>query len=284
MITLRNDQLTVKVNPHGAELQSIVRQRDQRELLWQGDPNYWGRRSPILFPIVGKLWNGKYRIGGKEYQLPRHGFARDMDFSITEQRTDEATFTVGDTEQTRAAYPFRFSLSIAYRLEEDSLRVIWTVRNADEKEMLFQIGGHPAFQLAKPAEGIIRIDADKHITRLPTTPDGFIGESETDADNLLGLWHFTEDDFSDDAIILGNSKVRAIALADADDDHIVTVEFPHPCVGIWTPYGKHAPFICIEPWYGIADKQDFKGDFADKQLMNRLQPGATWSSGYTIKA
>jgi len=282
MITLRNQQMSVEISEHGAELQSIVRQRDGRELLWQGDAQYWGRRSPILFPIVGRLWNGVCRIDGKAYEMKHHGFARDMDFSIVDQCEESVTLRLTDTPETLKMYPFRFRLDITYTLKDNRLGVNWTVENTDRREMFFQIGGHPAFKLSRPAEGVVRMNAGEHPLIQAITPSGFVAPKELEADFLSGEWHFKEEDFRDDAIVLGRSQTNVIELADCDDCELVKMEFQHPCVALWTPYGKHAPFLCIEPWYGIADEEGFEGEFRDKLLTNRLLPGAAWHAAYSI--
>ena len=144
MQTLKNDVLTVQVAEHGAELQSIM--KGATEYLWQGDPAYWGRRSPVLFPIVGSVWEKRYRVDGVEYELGHHGFARDMYFVLVSATETEVRYRLESTEETLKKYPYQFVLEIAYRLHGNSLDVIWEVTNPDaEKVMHFQIGAHPAF-------------------------------------------------------------------------------------------------------------------------------------------
>ena len=142
---LSNEYLTIEVSPHGAELQSIRNNRTGHEYLWQGNPAFWGRRSPVLFPIVGSLWNGEYHTGGNTYKMSQHGFARDMDFTIVEETETTLRFKLDSTPETLAAFPFCFSLEISYELNETRLEVGWMVKNLSETVMPFQIGAHPAF-------------------------------------------------------------------------------------------------------------------------------------------
>ena len=144
MQTLKNDVLAVRVAEHGAELQSI--KKGATEYLWQGDPAFWGRRSPVLFPIVGSVWEKRYRVDGVEYELGQHGFARDMEFELVAQTEAELRYRLQSTEGTLKKYPYQFILEIAYRLHGNSLDVVWEVTNpSNDKELHFQIGAHPAF-------------------------------------------------------------------------------------------------------------------------------------------
>ena len=143
METLTNGELTVKVSGHGAELCSIM--KEGKEYLWQADPAFWKRHSPVLFPIVGSLWNGKCRFDGQEYAMSQHGFARDMDFTLLSLTDNEVRYRLMSDEGTMARYPFPFVLEIGYRLDGNKVTVLWSVTNPGEKEMHFQIGAHPAF-------------------------------------------------------------------------------------------------------------------------------------------
>lgn len=143
MKTLSNSELTIKVSPHGAELCSIL--HDGKEYLWQADPAFWKRHSPVLFPIVGSVWENEYRHEGVSYALTQHGFARDMDFELMLELEDEVRYRLVDSEETRKKYPFPFCLEIGYRIEGKKIEVLWKVINTGTREMHFQIGAHPAF-------------------------------------------------------------------------------------------------------------------------------------------
>lgn len=286
MEILKNEQLQVVVSEHGAELQSI-KDAEGKEYLWQGDPKYWGRRSPILFPIVCGLWDDCYRLDGYEYKMARHGFARDLDFKLINKTDTKVTFALEDSPETHRCYPYHFMLSITYRLDGNKIHVIWHVHNTDNNEIHFQIGGHPAFMIPGMKEGdevkgTVRFDNKGKLERLIGNMKGCIIPGRFDVGSQDGIWHFTEESFKEDCVIIDKSQVKQVALLDEDGQPAVTVDTKTPCVGIWAPYGKHAPFVCIEPWYGIHDKVEYSGDFRQKYLMNHLQPGASFLSEYTI--
>ena len=148
MKTLKNTALTLNISLHGAELTSI-RDSFGREFLWQADPAFWKRHSPVLFPIVGSLWDKHFRVNGREYEMGQHGFARDMDFRLVSERDDEMWFELNSSPETLAKYPYKFTLRIGYRLEANKIHVMWEVSGDDSQTMWFQIGAHPAFYLPR---------------------------------------------------------------------------------------------------------------------------------------
>ncbi len=286
MQQLKNDFLTVEVSTLGAELQSIKDQQGH-EYLWQADPNFWPRHSPILFPIVCGLWEGKYRLGKQEYAMERHGFARDMEFKLIKESDTRLTYVLESSEETLKVYPYHFILSVTYKLEKNRIHVIWHVHNIDRQEIHFQIGGHPAFNVpdlheGAPLIGTMCFDNKGAIERVYGNVGGCIRPERFPLNSADGLWEFTEESFKDDAVIIDRSQLSQISLLDKDLHPVVTVDFKAPAVGLWSPYGKNAPFVCIEPWYGIHDEVDYHGDFRNKYLMNHLQPGASFMSEYTI--
>ena len=285
--TLKNQFLEVSVASLGAELQSI-KDSNGKEYLWDGNPEFWGRRSSILFPIVCGLWQGQYRTEGQTFKMERHGFARDTEFELIRKTEDRLTYVLKDSEETMKLYPYRFMLSITYRLEKNTIHVIWHVHNTDTQEIHFQIGGHPAFcvpgcNAGEPLKGKLDLHNEKPVERIFGNVGGCIipGHHEVPTEN--SIWEFNEESFKDDAVIFDQSQIKSISLLDEEDKPAVTLNFRSPAVGIWSPYGKHAPFVCIEPWYGIHDFAEFKGEFRDKYLMNHLQPGASFLSEYTIE-
>ena len=287
MIELKNDLLTVIVSEKGAELQSI-KDANGKEYLWQGDPKYWGRRSPILFPIVCSVNNETYRVDGKEYHLPRHGFARDAEFTLIFQSERKVTLALESSAETKEVYPYDFTLSVSYVLDENKIGVIWHVLNTDSREIHFQIGGHPAFNVPdmKPGadqQGRIRLDNSDPMDALHSYLDGSHEMNEVpfiEAEN--GLMEFSNNTWRNDSIKVHKCQLHRAELLNKAGEAEVTVEFRTPVVAFWSPYGKQAPFVCIEPWYGIGDPRGFDGEFKDKPLMNHLQPGASFMSKYTI--
>ena len=287
MITLKNEQISIVVAEKGAELQSIKDEED-KEYLWQGDARYWPRRSPILFPLVCSVNNDTYRVDGQEYHLPRHGFARDKDFTVIRQGEDRVTLALHESEETLKVYPFCFNLAVTYRLDGNKIHVIWHVENTDSREIHFQIGGHPAFNVpgmkaGDPLEGCITLDNKQPLTGLKSYVDGSHDMEDVPVECEYGVIEFSNHFFRNDSVKIHNSQVRQAVLLDEDDQPAVTVDFRTPVIAFWSPFDKHAPFVCIEPWYGIGDPRGYDGEFRDKPLMNHLQPGASFMSEYTIK-
>jgi galactose mutarotase-like enzyme len=287
MVKLKNEQLSIIVSEKGAELQSI-KDANGKEYLWQGDPQYWNRRSPILFPLVCSVNNDTYRVDGKEYHLPRHGFARDTDFTLIYQSDRKVTFALESSEETKKVYPYDFMLSVSYVLDENKIGVIWHVHNTDTREIHFQIGGHPAFNVPdmKPGEdqqGRIHMDNTDPMDALHSYLDGSHEMDEVpfiEAED--GVMEFSNNTWRNDSIKIHKCQLHRAELLNKACKAEVTVEFRTPVVAFWSPYGKQAPFVCIEPWYGIGDPRGFDGEFKDKPLMNHLQPGASFMSRYTI--
>ena len=287
MEELKNDKITVIISAHGAELQSI-KSAEGREYLWQGDEKYWPRRSPLLFPIVCGLWNGQYRVDGKTYELPRHGFARDMDFEVIEKTESSVTYELTSNEETMKVYPYEFGLNVSYFLNDDMINVGWTVRNMGKEEMHFQIGGHPAFNLpdvgeGDKVEGTLLFDNEQPLTRIIGNTGGCIKPERYDVKTDHHIWAFDEESFADDAVILDKSQVGMAVIVDKEGRPEIGLSFDCPCLGIWTPYGKHAPFLCIEPWLGVHDWAGYEGEFKDQYLINHFLPGATFMASYEIK-
>ena len=285
MEQIKNDQLVLTVSEHGAELQSI-KDNEGNEYLWDGDAKYWNRHSPILFPLVCGLWKDTYRCEGHTYHLSRHGFARDTDFTLIKKSADKITFALTDSEETLKVYPYRFNLAVTYKLDGNKIHVIWHVENTDNRPIYFQIGGHPAFLVpgkkkGEHLEGRLRFD-NPAPQRLYGNTGGCITNGHFPVKTDNGVWSFTEESFNDDAVIFDKSQLRHVELLDNDGKAVVTLDFKTPAVGIWSPAGKHAPFVCIEPWYGIHDWAEYDGEFKDKYLMNKLLPGSSFMSKYTI--
>jgi galactose mutarotase-like enzyme len=265
----------------GAELQS-VKDADGREYMWQAGPE-WSRHSPILFPIVCSVNNNTYVVDGREYHLPRHGFARDAEFTVVSQSPQKVTLALHESEETLKVYPYCFNLAISYKLEGSKIQVIWHVENTDCREIHFQIGGHPAFNVpGGKLEGRIKLDNEAPMTTLKSYPDGSHDMDEVPLEADMGIMEITEDFFRNDSVKIHKCQTHRAMLVDTNGEPAVTVDYKTPVCAFWSPYGKHAPFVCIEPWYGIGDPRGFSGEFKDKPLMNHLLPGASFMSRYTI--
>ena len=289
MHTLKNEILTVQVKEHGAELASI--RKGSVEYLWQADPMFWGRHSPVLFPIVGSVWEKRYRVDGREFELGQHGFARDMDFTMVEGGEDEVRYRLESTEDTLKKYPWPFVLEIAYRLHGNMIDVIWEVSNPGNEDMYFQIGAHPAFNYPDydpqtMERGFLSFDRSEGLECIRIKEKGCV-DAETlypldiPADGLLPLTRETFDKI--DTIMLQDGQIGSVALYRTDRTPWLKLSFEAPVVGIGSPPGKNAPFICLEPWYGRCDRAGYEGDYRDRDWVNLLAPGEKFSSVYTIE-
>ena len=290
MKTIENDYIKVEVNECGAELHSIVRKSDGREFLWQGNPEYWKRRSPVLFPIVGAVWNNEMHVGESKYCLTQHGFARDARFALVSHESAELWMSFSSSEDTLAIYPFDFRLEIGYRLAGSTVEVMWRVKNPSTDEVLhFQIGAHPAFNYIDydpeaQNQGYMRLaPAAADYVLSVIGEKGCLNRSDDTLHTGAGDIEITRNTFDADAIILENSQVQEVTLLARDKTPYLRVSFDAPLVGLWSPArGKYAPFVCIEPWYGRCDREHYTGQYADKEWMQHLAPGADFYTSYKI--
>lgn len=277
LFQISNDKITIQVDSMGAELKSLKRVADAKEYLWQGDPAYWGRTSPVLFPIVGALKNGRYRIGEKEYSMGQHGFARDMEFQLKSQVAAEIWFSLRSDEKTLAVYPYPFLLEIGYELVGSMVIVKWRVSNPEGAPICFSIGGHPGFLCpidpgTDQTQYRLLFDAKEQIVS-SCIEGGLLGKDKKTYKLRDGVLPITADLFDGDALVVENDQAHSVALVKPDGTPYLTVDFDAPLFGIWSPPKKKAPFICIEPWYGRCDSIDFAGTFQDREWGQTLSRG-----------
>lgn len=291
MVTLQNDSIKICIKEHGAELTSILNIKTNEEMLWQGDPAYWKRQSPILFPIVGSVWNNQYTYNGKRYAMSQHGFARDMDFSLIYKDEESVTFELKSSEETKKSYPADFILQIGYKIIGSSIKIFWTVKNIGAENMHFQIGAHPAFNYKgfdpdADIQGFFSLlPVDFTYRRSTITQKGCISDSidEVKYDELC-IIPITKSIFNDDAIILEDSQATIVALLDANRTPYLRITFDAPIVGLWSPAKDcYAPFVCIEPWYGRCDKVGYEGEFSDRDWVLHLKPNESFKTSYSIE-
>jgi galactose mutarotase-like enzyme len=277
METIQNDKLKVIIDKKGAELKSVKHLHHQLEYMWSGDPTFWGKTSPVLFPIVGTLKENTYLHEGKAYHLPRHGFAREKVFSVTKKSSQSITFSLSADDITREVYPFEFTFSINYTIEENRLTVTYEVQNDGNAEMYFSVGGHPAFQLPL-VQGTeyddYRLEFEKKETaeRWPISKEGLIETSPVQFlqdDNEIQL---TKGLFKKDAIVLKHLRSNFVRLASDKTPHGLQFNFQgFPYLGLWA--APNADFICIEPWCGIADSVDTGQNITKKEGIISLPAG-----------
>jgi galactose mutarotase-like enzyme len=283
-IALGSGDLGAEIDPLGAQL-SVLRDGGGRDLLWDGDPAVWKGRAPLLFPIVGALAAGTYRLGSKTYRLPRHGFARDRQFKLVTCTRTAATFELAADRASLEIYPFRFALAVRFELDGPTLTVTTNVHNAGDEPMPASFGYHPAlrwplpfgrersrhwleFEREEPAP-IRRLDADGLLTPV-AHPTPISNRRLVLADAL----------FRDDAVIFDGIRSRTVVYGADTGPRLRLRISDAPYLGVWSKPG--APFICIEPWHGIADPEGFGGDFHAKPGIFVVPPGSARSIEMSI--
>ena len=286
LFQISNDKITVQVDSMGAELKSLKDIATGREYMWNADPKFWKRTSPVLFPLVGGLNGGVYRLEGREYPMGQHGFARDMEFRLKSQVADEIWFTLESDEETLGRYPYPFRLELGYELAGKSVIVKWSVKNPAQECMYFSIGGHPAFLCpveagTKQTDYSIRLDAVDQV--MVSTLDHGLADGKRVPYKLdNGILPVTEHLFDGDALVIEHDQAHSVALVKPDGKAYLTVEFDAPLFGIWSPPKKQAPFICIEPWYGRCDKVNYDGEWTEREWGQALEAGGTFQAEYRI--
>ncbi|WP_331377476.1 aldose 1-epimerase family protein [Sphingomonas sp. 37zxx] len=273
-MTISDEALSAAVNPLGAELSSLT-DTGGREWMTNADPAFWTGRSPLLFPIVGALNGGRYRVDGVTYELPPHGFARRREFAQLGRSDTQVRFRLTDDAATRAIYPFGFALDVEYRIGNGALTIICTVTNQGDTPMPCSFGYHPAFAWPLPGEAgknghMLRFEADEPgmLTRLDR---GLVAGADRASPLADGRTLALDDAlFTEDALIWDGLASRTVDYSGPNGARL-QVAFPGAdTIGVWTKPG--ARFLCIEPWWGIADPRGFTGELRDKPGMMVLAP------------
>jgi galactose mutarotase-like enzyme len=278
--TISNSNLTAQIKHMGAELFSL-KSNLNKEYIWEGNPTFWGKHSPILFPIVGSLKNNSYSYNGKQYPLNRHGFAREMEFELIEKSEESATFSLISTIETKKIYPFDFELQICYSLNETKLNIDYKVINKNEITMPFAIGAHPAFALPGTFEDYNLEFQQDEILNYNLLEEGLISNSTNELqlkNRQLGLKYQL---FEKDALVFKTLKSKSITIL-KNTNPILKVNYSDfPNLGIWTVV--NAPFLCIEPWFGYSDTLDEYDNFSKKEGIQLLEKKKTFESNYSIE-
>lgn len=285
---ISTEEISVVISSRGAELVSVRRNGDDREYIWKGDAKYWKRHSPVLFPLVGRYKDDRYRYHGEEYRMTQHGFARDREFQMVSKDEHEIWFELKADEETLKNYPFQFKLECGYKVIQNSLKVMWKVTNQDTKKMYFSLGAHPAFA---PPVG----DADmtncslKYASEKASIEYSLLNEDGLLLDNRYSLplnnkcVEITAGMFDQDAFVIEDNQAHTVCLEDGNGNPFVTVNFDAPLFGVWSPVKSNVPFVCIEPWYGRCDKADFDGSLEEREWGNALGMDEIFEAGYEIK-
>ncbi len=283
---ISNEQISIQVDSMGAELKSLKKKDTDTEYMWEGDPAYWKRTSPVLFPLVGSLREGSFLLDGKRYPMGQHGFARDLEFQVKSEAANEIWFYMESDAQTLEKYPYAFLLELGYELQESTVIVKWKVTNPADGELYFSIGGHPAFccplQKGEEQEDYrIWFDAKEQVIT-GVIENGLMTAGQAAYPLEDGCLRVTEHLFDHDALVIEHGQVHKVALVKPDGTHYLTVSFDAPLFGVWSPPGKKAPFVCIEPWYGRCDAVDFAGTWQQREWGQCLSAGQCFEASYQI--
>ena len=277
---IENDKLIVGVKEFGCEISIIKSKTTNYEFMWQGNPDIWGGQAPILFPIVGRLIDDKYTLDGKEYEMPKHGFARKMPWEFIGANDNSMSFRLSDTAETREIYPFEFDLVVTYRLEGTTLKVSHDIKNNGDKTMYFSIGAHPAFSCT--IGDVLSFDNNEtlYTEKIDLVKSLRLPDKTLVLDNEKDIV-VTKDVFNEDALILSDIKSDNITLNLSEGNKKIIFNLgAAPYLGIWAKPG--APYVCIEPWYGVNDSQEKKDDFSQKDAINSVESGKVFN--FTWKA
>ncbi|MGV8981324.1 aldose 1-epimerase family protein [Clostridium sp.] len=287
MNRLENNSLVIEINEHGAELSKLFSKVHNIDLLWCGNSKFWGRKAPILFPIVGKLKDNETMIDHKIYNINQHGFARDCTFRLINESKNSISYSLIANEDTLKFFPYNFELTISYELNENSIKVLWNVKNNDSKTMYFSIGAHPAFNVPfnngeKLEDYYLTFKTDKDVEKYTFQTPYIREKNKINAPEDI---YIKPEIFEDDALIY--SGIDEVTLKSKNNPMSLKVSFiDFPFVGIWSPFyketGTMAPFICIEPWYGIADLKDTTKIFKDKLGVIKIEVDEEFNANYEI--
>ena len=289
LYTIENNKIKVTITDMGAEMTSLVLKKTGVEYLWQADPEYWTGHAYNLFPICGRLWEGKYTYQGKTYEMNLHGFARKTEYALAEQKEDAITFRLTDSDVTYAQYPFHFELLLTYSLDGASVKTTFQVTNKDEKELIFAIGGHPGFNVPL-AEGETFEDytmtfSEKCEPRQLCMSETcyYLNDTKPFKVRCGKSFKLSHDLFDNDAVFLTDIAPE-VTLKSGVSKRFVKVTYPGmKYVGFWHKPQTEAPYVCIEPWISIPADDGKVDDLETKRDMLRLASGCVYEQSFDIE-
>ncbi|OIV41021.1 aldose 1-epimerase family protein [Flavobacterium johnsoniae] len=278
--TISNSTLKASIKHAGAELFSLT-DNQNKEYIWEGNPDFWGKHSPILFPIVGTLRNNTYTINEKEYHLPRHGFARDMEFELVEKTENSAVFSLESNSETLKKYPFDFELQLIYTIENTSLNIEYVVINKSETKMPFSIGAHPAIALPEKFENYAFKFEKEESLKFNLLENDLISNKTQTLKTVESVVPLNYKLFENDALVFKTLESNSLTILENSKPYVKVDFEDFPSLGIWTK--DKAPFICIEPWFGYSDTANNPGDLFKKEGILILEADQTFHSQFSIK-
>lgn len=278
-ITIKNDQITAQFRTHGAELFSL-KDKNNKEFIWEGNPKFWGKHSPILFPIVGSLKNNTFDYDGASYSLPRHGFAREMNFEVIDEKQDSVTFSLQSNAATLKKYPFAFELQLSYTLIDNTLQLGYKVINTSNTVLPFSIGGHPAFALPKAFENYqLQFEGSDTLT-FNLLEEGLISDQTKTIEIPNQKLDLNYQLFKNDALVFKKIPSKIVTILEGNQPILKVDYTDFPDLGVWTL--ENAPFICIEPWFGYSDTSNNSGEILEKEGILLVEPKTFFQSKYSI--
>ena len=278
--TISNSNLIAIINHLGAELISL-RTKENKEYIWEGNPEFWGKHSPILFPIVGTLKNNTYLFNGVEYHLSRHGFARDMKFELIKIKDSSATFSTKSSKETLKIYPFEFELQICYSLDENKLNIDYKVINKNNFIMPFSIGAHPAFALSGDFENYSIAFEQEETLEYYLLKNDLVSNTTKKLEVNSKQIHLNYKLFDNDTLIFKSIKSNSLTILENSKPMIKVLFKDFPNLGIWTK--KNVPFLCIEPWFGYSDTEENSGNIFEKEGIQILEGNKIFNSKFSIE-
>jgi len=277
--TISNSILKASIKNAGAELFSLKSQ--DKEFIWEGNPAFWGKHSPVLFPIVGTLKNNTYTVFGQEYQLPRHGFARDMEFLLINKTENSATFSLSSNPETLKKYPFEFELQLIYTLQVRTLDIEYKVINKNGTKMPFSIGAHPAIALPQNFENYSLKFEKEEVLQFSLLENDLVSNKtqilETKGNSVALNYKL----FENDALVFKTLESNSLTILENSKPYLKVDFEDFPSLGIWTK--EQAPFICIEPWFGYSDTPGNAGDLFEKEGILILDANQTFTSKFSLE-
>lgn len=289
MYTLENSKLKIGVKKIGAELSQISSVKNINEFMWDANPAIWANHAPNLFPIIGALKEDSYHFENKKYEMTKHGFIRNnKDIVLIEKTNDSLTFKLSQNENTLKSYPFNFEFYITYKLTDNKIDVIHSIKNCDQKPLYFSLGGHPAFKCPvyeneNYKDYVLEFEHEENSVRhLINMETGLISAKTKPVFNNSDKIQLAHDLFNEDALVFKDLKSRKVTLKSTTYGAILSVSYKEfPYLGIWAkPNGN---FICIEPWLGIADNENTNQELKTKEGILSLEANKSFSATYTIE-
>lgn len=278
--TLSNSKITATIKHLGAELISL-KDNTNKEYIWEGNPDFWGKHSPVLFPIVGALQNDTYTFNNQKYNLSRHGFAREMNFSLVSSTNESATFSIQSNTETLKVYPFEFELQIIYTLDDYKIYIGYRVINKSLEKMFFSVGAHPAIALPNNFEEYSIQFEKPEIAKHYLLENNLISNKTKQLDLTQKPLSLSYDLFANDALIFKSLESSSVTILENDKPYLKVDFADFPSLGIWTV--NNAPFVCIEPWLGYADTITNSGNLDEKEGILELLPQSNFKSQFSLE-